>query len=347
MSALKKLAYLLSIAAIVGCAGAKKISTLDKPEVMAWGNLNGIRVDGQLMEFKTSLRVVRSDSSKFNETAKERQRQRHRYSRSGNTQTLSALLEPLSFTQMIEETSRGMTTIAVQCSVKADTNIAGAFFCIELPGTEYSGGKVQLIKPKPPAATEISLAATPSTSQLEYARTTASGARFISPRRQLEVKFAMPTDVIIRKDSLKTDIQVYLALISGNVKKDQTAQNTFTLKASGEVDKKPVELTLDPSRPGQVFDGLGGNFRLQNPQTDPQVIAYNLENLRVAWGRVEMPWPFWHPDENVDPIAAAKSGNLHPRVQALWKWRARCRNEACPSSSATGQRRLGQSSAIP
>jgi hypothetical protein len=54
MSELKRLACLLSVAVIVGCAGPKiMISTIDKPEVMAWGNLTGIRVDGQLMPFKT------------------------------------------------------------------------------------------------------------------------------------------------------------------------------------------------------------------------------------------------------------------------------------------------------
>src|SRR5690606_24247985 len=49
------------------------------------------------------------------------------------------------------------------------------------------------------------------------------------------------------------------------------------------------------------------------------VIDYCLENLRVAWGRVEMPWNFWHPDENADPIEAAKEGKLNPRVDAAMK----------------------------
>jgi hypothetical protein len=70
------------------------------------------------------------------------------------------------------------------------------------------------------------------------------------------------------------------------------------------------------TNPGRKFDGLGGNFRLQNPKTDPPVIQYCLDNLRVAWGRVEMPWTFWHPDENTSPVEAALSGNLNPRVHS-------------------------------
>jgi hypothetical protein len=325
MRELKTFACLLSISAIVGCAGSKMISIIDKPEVMAWGNLTGIRVDGQLMEFKTCLRVVQSDWSDFDETTKERRSQRHRYSRNGNTLTLSALLDSLSFTQVIEETGPGVATIAVQCSVRADTNIAGAFFCIELPGADYAGGKAQLINPAPSTQAEISLAATLSEKRNEYLHTTAGGVRFIVSHRQLEVMFATPTEIIIRNEVAasenhnqrdSTNVHVYLALISGNAKKGLIAQNIFTLKATGKVDRNPVELVVNPSRPGRVFDGLGGNFRLQNPKTDPPVIQYNLENLRVAWGRVEMPWHFWHPDEDVDPIEAAETGKLHERVRA-------------------------------
>ena len=45
---------------------------LGQAECTAWGNLTGIRIDGQLMEFETSLRVVAPDWSGFIQTAKER-----------------------------------------------------------------------------------------------------------------------------------------------------------------------------------------------------------------------------------------------------------------------------------
>ncbi len=335
------LCCLFAISVIWGCAGSKVISTtakpavrsnIDAPEVMAWGNLNGIRVEGELMEFKTSLRVVHADWSKFNETAKERQSQRHRYTRTGNTQTASARLDSLFFIQVIEETGSGLATIAVQCSSRADTNLAGAFFCIELPGADYSNGTVELTNAAATDGKEISFATPLPDGQLEYARTIASGARFNSPRRRLEVTLATPAEIIVRRDSVRENknIHVYLTLLSDNVRVGQTAGNTFTLKASGEIDKNPVELVLDPLRPGQVFDGFGGNFRLQNPRTDPPVIQYNLDNMRVAWGRVEMPWQFWHPEENVDPIAAAQVGNIHPRVHAAMQMAQRLAQRDIP-----------------
>ncbi|MCG3119654.1 MAG: hypothetical protein ALAOOOJD_02129 [bacterium] len=342
------LCCLLAILIIWGCAGSKTISTsdkpemtatiakseamvsIDKPEVMAWGNLNGIRVEGQLMEFKTSLRVVRSDWAKFDETGKERRGQRHHYMRSGKMQTVFSMMDSLFFKQAVEETEPRLATIAVQCSSRVDTNLAGIFYCIELSQADYRDGKIQLLDATPPTTSEFSLATMQPNEHREYLRTTARGARFISPRRQLEVKFAAPTAVIIREDSLKTNFQAYVTLVSGNVKIGQTVENTFTLKASGEVDKKAVELVLDPSRPGQVFDGFGGNFRLQNPKVDPSVIQYNLDHLRVAWSRVEMPWQFWQPDENVDPIAAARAGNIHPRVQAAMEMAQRLAQRGIP-----------------
>lgn len=316
------LCFLLAISFICGCAGSKMVSTtskpaarsnVDAPEVMAWGNLNGIRVAGELMEFKTSVRVVHADWTKFHETAKERQSQRHRYHRDGNLQTTTGILDSLFFTQTFEESGPGLAAIAVQCSSRADTNFTGAFFCIELPNADYAEAKAQFIGAQPATANEISFAAN---SQSELARATVSGARFVALRRQLEVTLAAPTEMIIHRDSTAANknIHIYFALFANSVKPGQIAQNTFTLKAAGKIDKNPVTLTLDPSRPGRVFDGFGGNFRLQNPRTDPPVIQYNLDNMRVAWGRVEMPWQFWHAEENVDPIAAAKAGNLHQRV---------------------------------
>ena len=48
-------------------------STLAQTEVMAWGNINGIRVEGQLMEFETSLNVIAKDWKHINATGKEKQ----------------------------------------------------------------------------------------------------------------------------------------------------------------------------------------------------------------------------------------------------------------------------------
>ena len=49
-----------------------------QPEMTAWGNITGIRVEGQLMEFETSLQLVGPDWSYTLPTYKERQRPQYR-----------------------------------------------------------------------------------------------------------------------------------------------------------------------------------------------------------------------------------------------------------------------------
>jgi hypothetical protein len=60
---------------------------------------------------------------------------------------------------------------------------------------------------------------------------------------------------------------------------------------------------------------MGGNFRLQNPD-DPSVIQYNLDHLRLAWGRVAMPLNLWQTNLSVDPVQAADAGHLDTNVSA-------------------------------
>src|ERR1039457_6094012 len=118
--------------------------------------------------------------------------------------------------------------------------------------------------------------------------------------------------------------------LTGKTTAGQAAKKSFSFKVTGEIDRNPVEITLDASHPGQLFDGLGGNFRLQNARTDPQVIDYSLENIRVAWGRVEMPWSIWQPDETADPLAAARAGNVNPRVQQAMEMARRLAQKGMP-----------------
>lgn len=186
---------------------------------------------------------------------------------------------------------------------------------MELPASFYSGGRAQFIEPVPPGPAEVSLAAGVEEVN-EYARAVAGGIRLTGRGRQLDITFESPTEVIIRDDRRQGsyDLHVYLTVLPGRASAGQAERNSFTIKASGEVDKSPVELLLNAAQPGQMFDGMGGNFRLQNAKLDPPVIDYNLKNMRLAWGRVEMPWQLWHPNEEENPLEAARAGKLNPRV---------------------------------
>ncbi|MDR3718651.1 MAG: hypothetical protein P4K98_07600 [Bryobacteraceae bacterium] len=315
------LAALICPVLLAGLAGTASA----QPETMAWGNLTGIRIDGQLMELNSSMCVVQPGWAAVSRTGRERQQ--NTYARNGKVETVSINMRPprelreqgvswrLFGKQSVEETGAGSANVGVEYSFKEAADIEGAYYCFELPAERYSGGSVELIEPAAPGPERVSLA--PGINdQNEYLRATVKGLRFVSPKRQLELTFNEPTAVIIRDDRRKNDfsIQVYLAVIQGKAAAGQTAKKSFTLKAAGEIDKSAVSIALDATRPGQKFDGLGGNFRIQNPRLDPQVIQYSLDTLRVAWGRVEMPWGLWQPTEEMDPLAEARAGKLNPRI---------------------------------
>jgi O-glycosyl hydrolase len=236
----------------------------------------------------------------------------------------------MAATEVVEDTGPATARVDVEFTSPYDADIGGAFLGIELPAPVFSGGSVELIEPDPPTAAQTSLAAGEA-EQNEYLRATATGARFISRTRQIEVTFNEPTQIIVRDDRRKGSytLQVLLAVIIGKTTAGQTGKKSFSFKVTDEIDKRPVEITLDASHPGQMFDGFGGNFRLQSAR-DSQVIDYSLENIRIAWGRVELPWFLWHPDETTDPLAAARAGNINPRVQQAMEMARRLAQKGMP-----------------
>jgi len=312
-----------------------------QPEVMAWGNLTGIRVDGHLLEFGTSLCVAQPDLAGVSCTGRERQN--NNYSRDGKAETVTIQMRtPREFRdpqghnwimaakETVEDTGPGTARINVEFTSPEEAEIGGAFLGIGLPAEVFSGGSVELIQPVAPQVARTSLAPGMG-EQNEYLRAMASGARFISRTRQIEVLFNQPTQIIVRDDRRKNnfDLQVLLAVMGGKPAAGQTASMSFSFKVTGEPDRNPVQIKLDAAHPGQMFDGFGGNFRLQSPR-DSQVIDYTLENMRVAWGRVEMPWAFWQPDETADPLAAARAGDLNPRVQQAMEMARRLARKGIP-----------------
>jgi hypothetical protein len=307
------------IAAILAGAAAAQ------PETMAWGNLTGIRVDGRLLELNSSMCVAQPGWTAVSRTGRERQT--NAYARDGKVETVRVTMRPpralrnegvnwrFLATEVVRETGPGAASVDLEYAFQEDANVEGAFYCFELPAARYSSGSAVLIDAVQPAPERISLA--PGINDVnEYLRAKARGIRFSASGRQLELMFPEPAEILVRDDRRQNnyDLQVYVAVIAGKGVAGQVAKKSIAISAGGDADSSPAVLALNAARPGELFDGLGGNFRLQNPRTDPQVIRYSLDNLRVAWGRVEMPWSLWQPQEESDPLEAARAGKANPRV---------------------------------
>jgi hypothetical protein len=220
------------------------------------------------------------------------------------------------FSEVVEEQGKGLARVTVKTTALTDTLVEGVYFCIELPGKYFADSKIKFIKGSPATRSRVAISDISEKNAMKPFRVKAGGMVIIAEQRQLEINFDGDMTVFVRKEEGKPGALIYISLMESEIKKGQESQKSITIKATGEIDRSPAEIILDPVHPGRKFEGLGGNFRLQNPKTDPPVINYCLDNLRVAWARVEMPWNLWHSDENKSPIETALSGHLDPRVQS-------------------------------
>lgn len=300
-------------------------SLFSQPEVYPWSNISGIRVDGELMELNSTLGFVGGDWSAIRKTAKERAR--YNYTRAGATQITNISIDNFYYDQSVEDLGAGMANVRINHRNEIDITIIGTFFMLELPASKYGDATVQLIEPTPGKITGV-IPVSPS----EILRGSAKGLKVKGAFRDLEITINEGTEIIVRKDpSIEgSSIEIFFALMTGELKKGTSVFKSFMVSATGVVDYSPILLTLDRNTNGRPFKGFGGNFRLQNPDSDPPVIDYCLENMDVRWGRVEMPWRFWQPEENEDPIAKANNGELHPRVEAAMKMAQRLHELGMP-----------------
>jgi hypothetical protein len=286
-------------------------------EVMAWGNMTGIRVEGQLMEFESSFRVAETNWSGLDFTGRERQPTQ--YSRKGSSQIVKSSVKRVRFEQTVEDKSKGVASVSLTYTSDTTRKVEGVYYSFELPAKRYAAGTVQVGSSRIPIT------------GLKTISKKASGKQIIieAAGRNIRMDFSSGVTAFLRKEP-GSAATLYIQLTGGNLKKGQTGKLSFTITAKGDIDNAPVEVSVDKSQPGRLFAGLGGNFRLQNPAADPQVISYCLDNMRVAFGRVELPWSAWQPEENADPLADARAGKLNDRIKSSMQMAQRLAAQGMP-----------------
>ena len=298
--------FLVSVAMLLSLpAGAAA-----QAEVTAWGNLEGIRVEGHLFDFETGVCLNRPDGSELNRSSKERQRPR--YSRDGSIRTVESALNGVSFRQEVEDAAEGVARVNIVARADTQEVAARTVYCFDLPLQPFADGSAVWLESD---AGRVALADVSGRAS-DAASVNASGVRFEAGGRQLEVRFdrALPL-AIGRSGRGGGAVRLEAPLLPAGPARGDSGRLGIELRVSGEVDREPVQVVVDARRPGRWWEGMGGNFRLQNA-ADSVVIDYNLGNMRVVWGRIEMPWQHWHPEEAVSPLEEARAGRIHPRVAA-------------------------------
>ena len=109
-------------------------------EVMAWSNITGVRLDGELIDFESAL-CVGIPGGKIEKTGRERQ-QNVRYRREGQTQMVDIPLHGAHFHQ--EVTDMNERQVRVKLNVEADETLQeGAFFSMAFAPKYYANAKIK------------------------------------------------------------------------------------------------------------------------------------------------------------------------------------------------------------
>ncbi|WP_026914903.1 hypothetical protein [Christiangramia portivictoriae] len=293
-------------------------------EFETWGNLTGIRTENGFFDFNSSLVIINKNGNEW-ETRKEGQKTD--FKREDGAKTFNYGMRDISWNQKLQSAGEGKANIQVDFTSPQDTVLQGAYFRIKLPEAFGKNASFKISNPETITVSNFHS----EFKNAEY-KAPVKSVTVNSENREITIIVKEATELIITsdEDSLNPEYQLNFAIATGNISANKTYKNTFEIEVSGKMDNSPVTLKLYPEQEGNAFDGIGGNFRLQNPKADPQVIDYALENLRVAWSRVELPWKQWHPDPEKDPIAEAKNGNLDPKVKASMEMAQRLDEKGIP-----------------
>ncbi|MGE5498692.1 MAG: hypothetical protein ACM3Q2_11505, partial [Syntrophothermus sp.] len=303
-----------------------------QPVVKPWGNISGMRVNGELMWFETSIRAVDSGWTGFTSTEKYNWEGNQTFTVTGKVHTMShELLQlPIRFTNKITELEKGSVKTEISLEQSGKKNLEGTYFCFEADGKEFQNQNIKILNG---GKTVLNQQLKKSGQQDMIARAAGNEVIITSGNRTYRISADSAVEVIVRNDFMSSphylndpwpvrkiitsdpvmklaDYQIYFSLIPGHSIPGVKKEASFTITVSGKTDNSPAVLTTDPARPGRKFEGIGGNFRLQFPDKDYAVMKYCLDSLDIKWGRSAFYWDEWHPAENMNPEMNAKAGKL-------------------------------------
>ncbi|MBC8109302.1 MAG: hypothetical protein H7Z14_22150 [Anaerolineae bacterium] len=295
----------ITIAAGILCAIALCSSgAMAQAEMNGWGNLRGLRIDGELIPITTSIAIASPGWKESAQTAHWRTR-KSTYTHEGDailvTGEISIARGPaVTFRQTVKSSASGAATIELELTAQGDLDLEGAYFFVKVPASLFASGSGQLLGAQSGSGERVSFATTRPANDKHYTGDTATGAKFSAPRREIEVTFDQPRVAVFQdgRADHESCLTLFFKLHDGSLKAQQTIRSTIAIKTSGEVDRPPATVTIDTSQPGATFEGMGGNFcwGSQSP-----TVPYYLDNARIVWGRVSFAMPLWQPHESDNP----------------------------------------------
>jgi hypothetical protein len=310
------------------------LQAVAQPVITPWGNIKGIIVNGERMNFETSVRSVKNDWSGCISSERCNWQGTQTYSFSGNTTSMSHFLQalPLNYAEKFTETSPNSVRVEVSLDATAEIDQAGTYFCFEIPGNEFVGGTLDIFSGRTKNGSVILKSSVPD-GKNEYIRKKGNKIIVKTSNREYEVITDNNSEIFVKQNFIDrpgylndplpakkfvasdpnqpiASYQVYFTLIQGKAKKGDRRTASYTVNVKGSIDNADVRMTIDAHKPGRPFKGIGSNYRVHDLDKSLPVINYCLDSLRVAWSRIALDWREWQPDENEDPLLKARAGKL-------------------------------------
>jgi hypothetical protein len=210
----------------------------------------------------------------------------------------------------------------LRVDAEAYIDVQGVIFFIILPIEQFNGARA-VITTDGDGDKTITLPTTlPEKENFFSARSKALRISAADGRTALDVSIAPAFPMGIqdqRKWHGTADYGIYFTLHSGALAKGQSIAAKLTLAPRATPDTSPARMVVDVAKVRYQFDGFGGDYCFN---LDAPVTQYTLDNLRVAWARIEMSLRLWAPANGDTPPEMADLKKLEANDKPGSKIRA-------------------------
>jgi O-glycosyl hydrolase len=305
-------------------------------EMYPWGNLRGIRLDGELKRMETQMWLFHTDGD-VERTA--HYAQHSDYSLEGMVREVRTHLGKGFLNQRVEDLDEDRAVITFSLEASEAMNLDRAEMRMTFPLSRVSiltsksvspdslvpwyGSKdrVALEEFRSEEGLQVAFERLPEDGSLMDLSMKRGGLMLISIEGVHDrFRIVLPEDSMLRvgrvlQNGVPSVVLVW-EFISGALNEGERIERQLRVAVSGTTNRKVATVRVDRGLPGRRWEGIGGNFRLQFPATDPQVIDYNLKHLNVRWSRIAMWWRDWDSDENQNPMEDYRTRPLSQRLTA-------------------------------
>ncbi len=211
-------------------------------------------------------------------------------------------LEPgktYTYVETVEDDGASVT-LDLKVTAEADVDIEGVFLWLDLPQAAFRGGRVELSAGGAAVARATLPEAKPASRYVVSGDSDAMNVASATEAASLTANFDRAIPVTVQDDR-EWNVETYTAFcrLAPSLRAGETTSLRVTLAPAIQPDTTAAAVEINSSRVRYNLDGFGGNycFAVGSPVTQ-----YTLQNLRIAWARVEMKAAQWEPEyEKFDP----------------------------------------------